>query len=138
MHFPGKARRRISVLGAVGVALASLVPCTVPTAQAQVISNRILCPDGRHATDPAQCTPDGSGSGTASRMSSFSSGGGDESAAIAEMYATRLKTSQAITPGGDTPFGESLSLYTGALNLQQTEPPRVFRRLPGLSQAAIA
>jgi YD repeat-containing protein len=121
MQFPGRTRRRISIWGAIGVALASLVPAAVPSALAQVISNRILCPDGRHATDVSQCTPDGSSGTTSSRMTSFSGGVGDESAAIAQMYATRLKTSQEITPGGDTPFGETLSLYTGALNLQQTD-----------------
>ncbi len=116
---------RNGLMAAGALALAGLLAwLPASPAAAQVITNPILCPDGRHATDPSQCPPvPGSGpigGASSSSMSSLSSGG-DESASIASMYATRLKASQEITAGGDAPFGETISLYTGELNLRQTD-----------------
>jgi YD repeat-containing protein len=36
-------------------------------------------------------------------------------------YSKRLKVSQTISPGGDTPFGERINLYTGELSFSQTD-----------------
>ncbi len=116
---------RNGLMAAGALALAGLLAwLPASPAAAQVIANPILCPDGRHATDPSQCPPvPGSGpiGGASSSSMSTLSSGGDESASIASMYATRLKASQEITAGGDAPFGETISLYTGELNLRQTD-----------------
>src|SRR5688572_32123897 len=45
----------------------------------------------------------------------------------ADEYNKRLKIWQMIAPGGDTPFGEQINLYTGELSFRQTDI-----RFPGI------
>lgn len=58
-----------------------------------------------------------------------------------EEYSKRLKAYQTISPGGETPFGEQINLYTGELTFHQTDivlegtgPAIVIARTTGDSQ----
>lgn len=45
----------------------------------------------------------------------------DTAASVKTEYTRRIKVGETIQPLGDTPFGESVSLYTGNLSFRQTD-----------------